>query len=204
MSEMTVKVDSIVVGVVKDLDDPQKLGRVRVALPHLDDKLSYWARLSTLMAGPDRGSLFRPEPEDEVLVAFLQGDPSQPYVLGALWNEQDAPPENGGTADNHLRTVRSRSGHVLRFDDTPGAEKIEIISSAEKQSIVVDVGGSTIDVTAEEGDINVKATQGNITVEASAGDVMVKAAGKMTLDAAQIDIMASGKVTIKGAQVIIN
>lgn len=203
MSDTSPKADPIVVGVVKDLEDPQKLGRVRVALPHLANQKSGWARLATLMAGPDRGSLFRPEPEDEVLVAFLHGDPSQAYVIGALWNEQDAPPESGGTKDNHFRTLRSRSGHVLRFDDTPGSEKIEILGADDQQRVVVDVAGTTVKVEADQGDVKVKAG-GDVEVEAG-GSASVKATGSITLEAqADITIQATGTVTIKGAQVMIN
>jgi len=198
------KGDPIVIGVVKDLEDPQKLGRVRVALPHLGEKQSAWARLATLMAGPDRGSLFRPEPEDEVLVAFLHGDPSQPYVIGALWNEKDKPPENGGTKENHLRTLRSRSGHVFRFDDTTGGAKIEIIGSEEQHRIVIDVAGKVIKVEADTGDVKVTTKAGNVEVDAGAS-VNVKAKASIKLEAtADITIQASGNVTIKGAQVMIN
>ena len=38
----------VVVGIVEDIKDPEKLGRVRVKLPHLGDQLTYWARLATL------------------------------------------------------------------------------------------------------------------------------------------------------------
>ena len=34
-----------------------------------------WARLATLMGGPNRGSWFIPESGDEVLVCFEGGDP---------------------------------------------------------------------------------------------------------------------------------
>jgi uncharacterized protein involved in type VI secretion and phage assembly len=192
----------VVIGVVQDLDDPQKLGRVRVELPHLGNQLSAWARLGTLMAGAGRGSLFRPEPRDEVLVAFLQGDPNQPFVIGALWNDQDAPPEGGGTRDNHLRTLRTRSGHVLRFDDTPGAEKIELVACGEKQRIVVDVSGKKISVEADEGEVFVKAA-GDVTVD-SGGAATVKARGSIKMEAPEITIEASGVLTLKGSQVKIN
>lgn len=196
MSErsMVTRSSGVVVGVVHDLDDPQKLGRVRVKFPHLGDQLSAWARISTLMAGPDRGSLFRPEPDDEVLVAFLHGDVEQPYVLGGLWNETDAPPENGGTRDNHLRALHTRSGHVLRFDDTPGAERIELVASGEKQRVVVDVAGKKVSVEADEGDVSVRA----------GGNVRVEATGSLTLKAAQITVEASGVLTLNGQTVRIN
>lgn len=204
MTQSAVKVDPIVIGIVKDLDDPQKLGRVRVALPHLDDQESDWARVATMMAGADRGSLFRPEPEDEVLVAFLHGDPMQPYIIGALWNEQDVPPEGGGTKENHRRTLRSRSGHVFRFDDTPGEEKIELVSSAETQRILIDVATPVIAVEADDGDISVKAGKADVMVEAESGNVTVKAAEKLVVEAGDVTIEASGTVTIKGSTVEIN
>lgn len=195
--------DGVAIGVVKDLDDPQKLGRVRVSLPHLGDQLSNWARLATLMAGADRGSLFRPELEDEVLVVFLHGDAAQPYVIGALWNTQDPPPEGGGTQENHLRTLRSRSGHVLRFDDTPGGEKVEVIASGEKQRIVIDVSGGAINVEADNGTVTIKTTQGDVTVDSGAA-MTVKAAASLKVEAPQINIEASGVLTLKGSLVKIN
>ncbi|HEX2205765.1 MAG TPA: phage baseplate assembly protein V [Longimicrobium sp.] len=199
----STKTDAIVIGVVQELDDPQKLGRVRVRFPHLADQISQWARIATLMAGADRGSLFRPEPEDEVLVAFLHGDPAQPYVIGALWNESDTPPENGGAAENHLRTLKTRSGHVLRFDDTPGEEKIEVISSDEKQRITIDVGGQKVSVEADQGDVLVKTGTGNVEVD-SGGAVTVKAQQSVKIEAPQINVEASGTLTLKGAMVKIN
>lgn len=192
----------VVIGVVHDLDDPQKLGRVRVQLPLLGNQLSSWARLSTLMAGAGRGTLFRPELGDEVVVAFLQGDPNQPFVIGALWNDKDVPPEGGGTRDNHLRTLRTRSGHVLRFDDTPGAEKIELVASGEKQRIVVDVAAKKVSVEADEGEVFVKAA-GDVTVD-SGGAAKVKAKSSITLNAPEITIESTGVLTLKGSQVKIN
>jgi uncharacterized protein involved in type VI secretion and phage assembly len=193
----------VVIGVVQDLDDPQKLGRVRVTFPHLGNQKSDWARLATLMAGSGRGSLFRPEPQDEVLVAFLHGDPGQPYVLGGLWNTQATPPEDGGTSENHLRTLRTRSGHVLRFDDTPGGEKIELVASGEKQRIVVDVAGKKVSVEADQGDVMVKTGSGDVTVE-SGGSATVKARGSLKLEGADITVEASGVLTLKGKMVKIN
>ena len=132
------KQNGIVIGLVKSLEDPEDLGRVRVEYPYLGDQQSYWARMVSFMAGGDRGARFIPEPQDEVLVAFEQGDPRRPYILGALWSKTDVPPPHDGSqAENNWRYVRSRSGHVLRFDDTDGAEKIEVIDKDEKHRIII-------------------------------------------------------------------
>jgi len=129
------RVYGAVVGVVTSIDDPEALGRVKVRYPWLqDDSESPWARLVSFMAGPDRGAVFRPEVDDEVLVVFDQGDMRIPYILGALWNGQDAiPQERGPDGDNNVRLIRSRSGHQILLDDTPGAEKVTILDRCDNR-----------------------------------------------------------------------
>ena len=73
----------VVVGLVTNNQDPDKLGRVKVRFPWLGDSdESAWARLATPMAGKDRGLYFLPEVDDEVLVVFEHGDLRFPYILG--------------------------------------------------------------------------------------------------------------------------
>src|SRR3974390_1449993 len=117
--------------IVTNNRDPEGLARVKVALPWMGDRAeSDWARVGTPMAGPQRGVYLLPEVDDEVLVAFEQGSPSAPYVLGGLWNGKDAPPESNADGHNDRRTIKSRSGHVIRLTDTKGQEQIEIIDSS--------------------------------------------------------------------------
>ena len=159
----------VYVGVVVDVQDPDAQGRVKVKLPWVaeDDggQATAWARLSTLMAGNDRGSWFVPHVDDEVTISFIAGDPRHPIVLGALWNGQDAPPEQMD-ADNNLRTIKTRAGHVLRFDDTSGAAKVEILTAGGHRLVLDDgsggvitiehVGGAKIEMDAA-GNVNVNA-----------------------------------------------
>ena len=79
---------------VKDVDDPNGEGRIRVDFPWMGgNNQSYWAPVATLMSGSGRGSWFMPEVGDEVLVAFDHEDVNHPYILGFLWNGKDKPPE---------------------------------------------------------------------------------------------------------------
>ena len=111
----------VVFGIVTNNKDPEGLGRVKVKLPWMADELeSNWARVVTPMAGAQRGIYFLPEVDDEVLVAFEHGSAEHPYVLGALWNGKDKPPESNSDGKNNTRTIRSRSGHVIRLTDTAG------------------------------------------------------------------------------------
>jgi len=188
--------NGIVIGIVTDLDDPDRIGRVRVMFPHLGDQASDWARIATPMAGKDRGVFFRPEKDDEVLVAFEHGEPRRPYVIGALWSKVDTPPPDDGNAtDNNWRFLKSRSGHVIRLDETKGAEKIEIVDKDENRKVVIDSANSKIQVICEQGDVEVQAKSGSVKVEAMT--VEIKSSANMTLE-------ATGTMTIKGATVNIN
>jgi uncharacterized protein involved in type VI secretion and phage assembly len=176
----------VVIGVVDDLNDPEGLARILVSFPHLADEKSNWARLALPMAGPGRGTFFRPEKGDEVLVACEHGDIRQPYILGSLWSKTDQPPDGTGDAvANNIRSVVSRSGHRITLDDTKGSERIEITDHAGKQAVVLD--GSSITVRADAGQVTISAS----------GDVTISADGDLTLK-------ATGTVAITGSQVTIN
>ncbi|QUQ65636.1 phage baseplate assembly protein V [Kutzneria sp. CA-103260] len=186
----------LLVGVVTDLDDPDKLARVRVSFPELGGVQSDWAGLVTLMAGDKRGSLFRPEKGDEVIVGFLQGDMRAPYVLGGVWNQPEPPPpDDGKPTENNWRFFTSRSGHVLRFDDTKGAEKIEVIDKDGKRRVVLDSANSKITVSADEGDVEVDAPNG--TIKLSGRSIELHATTTLSLTADQ-------GLTISGKTVDIN
>src|SRR5690348_9092486 len=67
-------------------DDPDGEQRIKLQLPALpSDQGFIWARYARSDAGKDRGSVCWPEPDDEVVVGFLNGDPRQAVVLGALY-----------------------------------------------------------------------------------------------------------------------
>ncbi len=94
------------------------------------DAASAPARLAAPMAGNQRGVFFVPEVGDEVVVGFELGDVNRPVVLGALWNDQDRPPPGADTSpSNNVRTIVSRAGHEITFDDTPGGGGIKVKSA---------------------------------------------------------------------------
>jgi uncharacterized protein involved in type VI secretion and phage assembly len=188
--------NGLVIGVVCDLDDPDRLGRVRVRYPHLNDQESDWMRTVNVMAGAGRGAFFRPEPEDEVFVAWEHCDPRRPHLLGALWSKTDTPPpDDGNPTDNNWRFITSRSGHLIKFDDTDGSEQIEIVGMDKKRRIVIDCSKKKIEITCDEGDIAISAPKGDLTIDAK--NVKVTASGKM-------DLTASGKATVKGSTLDLN
>lgn len=221
--------NGILIGLVvdrKDLDDPDRLGRVRVVFPTLDDQKSYWARVASPMAGKGRGVYMIPDIGDEVLCALEHGDPRRPYIIGALWSKPDKPPPSDNKpSENNWRFIQSRAGHRLIFDDTQGAEKVTLTDMDEvqigvKRKLVIDPVNKKIQVICDEGDVEVTVKRGNVSVETQAGnvsvnatgDISLKASGTISIEGATVAIKAtgtgsveaSGPLTIKGATVNIN
>lgn len=183
--------------VVTEITDPDGQGRVRIRLPWSPDAdgQSYeaWARLATMMAGPDRGSWFIPDPGDEVLVAFEAGDPRRPYVLGALWNGQDAPPESmDGAGRNEVKTLRSRNGVVIRMEDKDGQESLTLETP----------GGQRMTYSDGPGRIHVEDSNGN-TVTLESSGVTVVSSSKVTIQAGQVEVTA-GSVTVNAGMSTFN
>jgi uncharacterized protein involved in type VI secretion and phage assembly len=146
------------------------------------------------MAGPGRGIYYLPEVNDEVLVAFEHGDLGTPYVLGALWNGKDAPPANNDDGKNNIRVIHSRSGHLIRLDDSDGNEKIEVIDKTGNNSIVIKSSDNSISINCQ-GKLEIHAT-GSIEMKS---DVDIKIQAGTTMD-----LESSANMTIKGAIVNIN
>lgn len=197
------RIHGVVVGVVTNNQDSDGLGRVKVKFPWLSDTdESWWARIAVPMAGKQRGFYFLPEVNDEVLVAFEHGDVRFPYVLGALWNGQDAPPITNSDGKNNIRMIQSRSGHVVKLNDEDGKETIEIIDKSQKNKIVIDTSKNTITVTSNQ-DITLSASNGTIKLDAQNVEISGSQGAKLK-SGGSMNVEASGTMTIKGATVNIN
>ena len=183
--------------VVTNIVDPDGQGRVRVRLPWAPDtgasSYEVWARIATFMAGNNRGSWFIPDLDDEVLLMFEGGDTRRAYVVGALWNGQDAPPESidsGG--ENNIKQIRSRNGVTLTFDDASGQEQL-ILETPGGQRLTLKDGPGAVEIVDSNGN-SVKLETSGITVTASA---------QVKVEASVVDISA-GAVTVNAAMSTFN
>ena len=124
-------------GIVTQNKDPDNLNRIKVRLPWLDGgdtDQSHWAQYITPMNGKKFGFYSLPDIEDVVVVAFIEGDISQPIILGGIWSKPDNSPEPNEDGKNNFRGYRSRSGHRLILDDT-AKTKVVIADKTCKQVI---------------------------------------------------------------------
>jgi uncharacterized protein involved in type VI secretion and phage assembly len=181
-----------VVGVVEDNVDPDELGRIQVKFPTLhEEPLSFWLRQVSPNAGAERGLYALPEKQDEVLVLFMQGSQDVGVIIGQFWNGVDKPPteakdglpgasatdtggswstekfSDGSTSldDNDRRFWRSRSGHLLVFDDTSGSETVQLWDNSHKLSLVFDTAAGLITLANNNGDLHIR-TKGTLFLEA--------------------------------------
>lgn len=197
------KINGVVIGIVTNNKDPEGLGRIKVKFPWLSDEdESNWARVASLMAGKERGIFILPEIDDEVLIVFEHGDINMPYVIGSLWNGKDVPPETNSDGKNNIRMIKSRSGHVIRIDDTNGNEKIEIVDKTEKNMITIDTKENKISIMSDK-DIEMSAPNGKITIDAMNIEIKSSAATKIEA-AAEMDVKASANMNVKGATINLN
>ena len=178
------------------MNDPEKLGRVRLVFPWLsDDYVSGWARTVQAGAGKDRGAIVLPEVGDEVLVVFEQGDVRHPYVLGGLFNGVDVPDAKGisvvdsGSGAVNRRSFVSRRGHRIDLLDEDGkTEGISIASQDGKVMLSLDATKTKVTVHSD----------GTVLLEGAQGVVVDSASSKLELKGGQISITATQGVTVDG------
>lgn len=214
------------IAVVMDNNDPDKLGRIKVAFAwqELIGEATPWIRVLTPHAGPQQGVQFIPEIGDQVLVDFEGSDAESPYVVGSLYHAGHAPSKEWTSTENNIKVIRTRSGHTIELDDSDGAEMIKIhdregsiitFDTQEKSLSIgatenIDINAKNIKITANE-DISIEAigniglasegdtriiTKGGVDVQ-STSDTKVKSKAKLTLE-------ATTDATIKGVNAVVS
>lgn len=196
-------INGVVIGVVSNTEDPDKLGRIKVKFPWLSPEAeSTWARVVSLFAGKEKGIVFFPEIDDEVLIAFQNGNINMPFVIGSLWNGVDAPPETNEDGKGDIKMIKTRAGHTIKFSDKEGEEKIEIIDSSEANSFTIDAKENKISIVSKQ-DIELSAPEGKVSIQAK--EFEMKTDANLVLEAgADFEIKSGANVNVKGSMINLN
>jgi uncharacterized protein involved in type VI secretion and phage assembly len=218
------QIGSLLTAVVTNLEDPDKIGRVKVKYSASGGLIeSAWARVVGLGVGKSRGSVFQPEIGDEVLIGFERGDPRYPVVIGGLFSAVNSLPQNTGPVDDKVkvRTITSRLGHVIEMADGTapteqhlllklaggkhklrlGADRFDIEVAAGKP-IKIMAGKAKFEIDAQ-GNVVIEGTkitlkaETQVSVEGAAG-VEIKSNAKVAVQAAMVDVKANGMATVDG------
>ena len=153
-------------GVVSQVDDPDKQGRVTVKLPGYQKIETGWMRVLLPAAGKKKGFIALPDEDDQVLVLLPNGDPAVGVVLGGLFGTDGVPDTGIGGGSVQRYCWRSPQSHYIEIDD----EKDQITVKTEN--------GSTV-----------RLGKNKFTIS-SATDLEIKAAGKsITITAASVDFL---------------
>lgn len=183
------------IGIVTVLEnDPDGEDRIKVRLPLVSAaEEGIWARIATLDAGNKRGTFFRPEIHDEVVVGFLAGDPRHPVILGMCNSSAKPAPEPAKDA-NHRRGYVSREKMSFVFDDenkivvieTPGGNKVTL-SEKDKGIFLEDQNGNKISLDAS-----------GIKIESSK-DLTLKAAKEIKVEGMNLELKAQSSFKAAGS-----
>lgn len=209
------------------------LGRVKVRFhwDHdgaFDDSSSCWVRVAQGAASSGFGSIQIPRVGDEVVVAFLDGNPDRPVVIGSLYNGVNAPPwalpANKAQSGFQTRSIKGdrQQANLFRFDDKPGAEQI-LMHAERNLDIEVEaderhhVGGTRITnvsgrhfetvkldshVVIQEGNYSVSVDQGTLVLEAATAIRLEVGSSRLVLNADGRILLCGVMVDVKGTTAV--
>lgn len=183
------------VGVVSQLEsDPDGEDRILVQIPIINtEEEGIWARVATLDAGENRGSFFRPEIGDEVIIGFVNDDPNDAVVLGML-HSSAKPAPIVATDDNHEKGFVTRSEMKMIFNDDKISYTLETPAG---KKVILDEDADIIKIEDEHSNVLTFSSDG-ITME-SAGDIKIKASGDVNLEGTNINVKASAQFKAEGS-----
>lgn len=180
-------------------------GRVQVSLPWLPG-VEPWARVAVPLAGSGRGTYFMPQIGDEVLVAFNQGDITEPYIVGGVWNTQDRPPVLAPSDAVTKFVIRTPVGHEIMIDDLLQSITIKTVTEQEitldPTAITVSTTGGAASVKLDvSGAVTIQAAQ---SIELKAPQITLKGGTVEVSSAASTTVKSSGITSVEGSLVKIN
>ena len=212
---------------VKDNKDPEKMGRVKVQhIWQKDDEMTHWLDTSQVHAGDSKGFYFVPDVDDMVIIGFINGNPSYPYVKGSMYRKS-VKPLNVFEDDNTSKAIALSKNMYIQFDSgyNIGGTDTEIIgitsfdgSSHPNYVLITKDADYGVVIHSENhkvliGGDTIKIESKNEMEIKTGKDFKVTAGGKLTIDAGQNDIEIKGmnikltatqKVSAEGAQAEIN
>ena len=192
---LTAAVNGLQIGIVTQLEsDPEGEDRIQVRFPVVDNQgEGIWVRVATLDAGENRGSFFRPEIDDEVIVGFINGNPNEAVILGMM-NSSAKPAPLTASDSNHEKGFVTRSKIKFLFNDDKKSASLETPGG---KKIILDDDAGVIHFEDENGN-KVVADSGGITLD-SPKDIILKATGDIRLEGMNISVKANAQFKAEGS-----
>ena len=188
-------IQGLQIGIVTQIeDDPEGEERIMLKIPIINNnEQGIWARLCLPDAGDNRGFVFRPEIGDEVIVGFINDDPNQAVILGAV-HSSAKPSHLAPTDDNYMKGILTKEGLNLSFDDE---KKTILIKTPNGNKISLDEDSGSISIKDENNNV-VEMNADGITLD-GVGDVVIKASGDIKLEGTNIELKANAEFKAEGS-----
>ncbi len=205
---------------VTNIKDPENRNRV-LCKPITGEKEksileTEWADVIQPISGKNAGTFLLPSVDDIVLIAYLDGDPHCPYVIGGVWDKKSTAPYTMKDGKNYDYSFKTPTGSEIHFKDEKNKQQISL-STPKGTSLTLDDEKETVSITDKnkKNTLTIKIKDGNIEIKAekkltiSAGDTTLalesggaatlKGKGTVTLDGSSIKGKAKSRLELKGA-----
>ncbi|MDR2237204.1 MAG: phage baseplate assembly protein V [Chryseobacterium sp.] len=196
--------------------DPLNQGRIQVRFDWQQNDGTHFIRMMSPDAGgtdvitQNRGFVAIPEVGDQVMVGFEYHHPDFPFAMGGMFHGQTG---LGGGLNNHIKSIQTRSGNKVIFNDTEGSIHIEDpsgntyfmdgkgnITVTSPRNMTFNVGANLDINVGQNMTTNVIANQNNTvgmnkTETVTLNEIQSIGAMKMTSVIGDASMMITGKLT---------
>lgn len=187
--------EGITFATVTDIKDPKNLGRVKCKYVSANEDAGEtgWIYCMTMYGGSEMGAFFHPNVNDLVVIAFEDGDPHRPFVIGSTWFDKVKPPVPITGGKNEECKLITPGENVVDIIDTKGKQAIEVSTPKnrkiriddEKKTITVTDGKNSLTMNEESGQIEIKADKKMVIQVGNGVTVTIDGGGKISIDSKQ-------------------
>lgn len=214
------KIYGVLFGIVTSIDDPDKKNRVKVKLL-TQVKNSYetdFIRVANSFSGNNYGSYFMPEVDDEVIVAFNNGDIESPVVIGCMYNKKKSAPFKIEDSKNTKKAIITKQNNRIIIDDEDDAtsisiktkkdfqividdkeESITVSDKSEKNILKIDSSNGLVEISSEK---EIKLKAGGASISLSNGNIEINSDTSIKIASSQVELNGSSTVNVKSSSVL--
>lgn len=205
---------------VTNIKDPENRNRVLCKPITGENEKSIleteWADVIQPISGKNAGTFLLPSVDDIVLIAYLDGDPHCPYVVGGVWDKTSTAPYTMKDGKNNDYSFKTPTGSEIHFKDekdkqsitvnTPKGtslalddekETVTVTDKNKKNSLTIKIKDGTIEIKAEK-KLSIAAGDTSLILE-SGGKATLKAKGAVSIDGSDIKGTAKSGLQLKGS-----